>query len=101
MGMDNPVPTFSHLILKIKERHPNLAYIHVVEPRISGPFTRDVVPPNESNDFIREIWAPRPLISAGAYTRESAMATADTKGDIIAFGRYFISNVRLLATTNI
>ncbi|KAK0460503.1 uncharacterized protein EV420DRAFT_1306399 [Desarmillaria tabescens] len=92
MGMEDPVPTFSHLILKIRERHPNLAYIHVVEPRISGPFTRDEVPPGESNDFIREIWAPRPLISAGAYTRESAMETADTKGDIIAFGRYFISN---------
>lgn len=48
----------------------------------------------KSNDFIREIWKPRPLISAGGYNRETALAVAETKGDLVAFGRYFISNVR-------
>lgn len=28
-----------------------------------------------------------------SYTRESAMSVADTKGDLIAFGRWFIGNV--------
>ena len=46
----------------------------------------------ESNDFLRKIWAPKPLITAGAYTRELAIKTAEEKGDIIAVGRYFISN---------
>ncbi|KAK0499082.1 hypothetical protein EDD18DRAFT_1070338 [Armillaria luteobubalina] len=94
MGMKDPVPTFSYYVSQIKERHPDLAYIHLVEPRVTGITTRslDEIDARESNDFIRDIWAPRPLISAGAYTRKSAMETADTKGDIIAFGRYFISN---------
>ena len=48
----------------------------------------------QTNDFIREIWAPRPLISAGGHTRESALAFAE-RGDLVAFGRMFISNVSI------
>lgn len=48
----------------------------------------------QSNDFIRKIWLPRPLISAGRYTRESAIARAEETGELTAFGRLFISNVR-------
>ncbi|PBK85283.1 NADH:flavin oxidoreductase/NADH oxidase [Armillaria gallica] len=93
MGMKDPVPTFSYLVTKIGERHTDLAYLHVIEPRVNGTWARDGVPgAHESNDFIRELWAPRPLISAGGYTRESAMKVADEKGELIAFGRYFISN---------
>lgn len=47
----------------------------------------------QSNDFIRDIWRPRPLISAGGYTRETAIDVAEKKGDLIAFGRSFIGNV--------
>ncbi len=47
----------------------------------------------QSNDFIREIWRPRPLISAGGYDRDLALQEAESTGDLIAFGRYFISNV--------
>lgn len=50
----------------------------------------------QSNDFIRKIWFPRPLISAGRYTRESAIARAEETGELTAFGRLFISNVRSL-----
>jgi 2,4-dienoyl-CoA reductase-like NADH-dependent reductase (Old Yellow Enzyme family) len=52
----------------------------------------------KTNDFIRKIWSPRPLISAGGYTRELAIDTAETKGDLIAVGRLFISNVRINAS---
>ena len=48
----------------------------------------------QTNDFIREIWAPRSLISAGGHTRESALAFAE-RGDLVAFGRLFISNVSI------
>ena len=34
------------------------------------------------------------MISAGGYKRDLAIRTADEKGDVIAFGRFFISNVR-------
>ncbi|EKM48553.1 uncharacterized protein PHACADRAFT_202675 [Phanerochaete carnosa HHB-10118-sp] len=46
----------------------------------------------ESNDFLREIWGERPFISAGGYNRELALEAAETKGDLIAVGRLFISN---------
>lgn len=47
----------------------------------------------QSNDFIRSLWSPRPLISAGRYTREMALDVAEQTGQLIAFGRPFISNV--------
>ncbi|KAK0184553.1 hypothetical protein F5146DRAFT_241665 [Armillaria mellea] len=92
MRMADPVPTFAYLVTKIGQRHADLAYLHVVEPRVSGTVTRDDVSAHESNGFIRDLWAPRPLISAGGYKREEAMKAADEKGDLVAFGRYFISN---------
>ncbi|KAK0499115.1 hypothetical protein EDD18DRAFT_62810 [Armillaria luteobubalina] len=92
MRMEDPVPTFGYLVTKIGQRHADLAYLHVVEPRVAGTETRDDVGGNESNDFIRDLWAPRPLISAGGYKREEAMKVANEKGDLVAFGRYFISN---------
>ncbi len=91
MRMEDPMPTFTYLVTQLKDRHPDLAFLHVVEPRISGSADADGA--LGSNDFLRAIWAPRPFISAGRYTRTSAMKTADEKGDFIAFGRYFISNV--------
>ena len=92
--IDDPIPLYTYLITRIRERFPDLAYIHVTEPRISGDGTsRD--PRDESNDFIRALWSPRPLISTGGYDRDLAIEIADTKGDLIAFGRHFIANVRL------
>ena len=61
---------------------------------LTMPGTDTPSPRSQSNDFIRDIWGSRPLVSAGAYTRESAIRVAETKGDLIAFGRPFIGNVR-------
>ena len=36
MRDDDPVPTFTYLVNKIKEKHPDLAYIHVVAPGALG-----------------------------------------------------------------
>ncbi|KAL1744911.1 hypothetical protein HDZ31DRAFT_37524 [Schizophyllum fasciatum] len=94
MGMKDPKPQFGYFVEQLKARHPNLAYVHLVESRVKGLMT---VPPEEydpakSNDFIRAIWAPRPLISCGAYSRKLALEIAETKGDLIGVGRNFISN---------
>lgn len=88
--MVDPIPQFTYLVKRIVEKHPNMAYLHVVEPDKGAPET-------ESNNFLREIWGPRPFISCGDYTRETALAKADETGNLIAFGRYFISNVRILS----
>ena len=52
-----------------------------------------MIAPEEQNDFLRKIWAPLPYVSAGAYTRELALKSAEEKGELVAVGRYFISNV--------
>ncbi len=36
MREENPVPTFTYLVNKLKEKHPDLAYIHVVAPGAPG-----------------------------------------------------------------
>ena len=63
----------------------------------------DLVPhPDGDNGFLREIWnggeggEERAFISAGGYTREEALRTAEDKGGLIAFGRLYISNVGFL-----
>ncbi|KAJ7639472.1 hypothetical protein FB45DRAFT_905697 [Roridomyces roridus] len=91
MHFDEPKPTYAHLVTELRDRFPDLAYLSVVEPRVDGIITVDVKD-GYSNDFIREIWGSRPLISAGGYTRETALATAEEKGDLIAFGRPYLAN---------
>ncbi|KAF5353709.1 hypothetical protein D9758_008670 [Tetrapyrgos nigripes] len=99
MGVPKTKAQFSYLVSKIKEAHPTLSYIHLIEPRSKGYDILDHDPEGESNDFIREIWTSpeedengRRLISSGGYTRELAIENADKRGDIIAFGRRFIAN---------
>lgn len=92
MGMADPLPQFAHFVTALKERHPNLAYLHLIEPRATGDQSR-VPGDHESNDLLREIWQPRPYISAGGYDRESAIQDADEKGVLVAFGRMYTSNV--------
>ncbi|KAF7341391.1 FMN-linked oxidoreductase [Mycena venus] len=91
MRMTDPIPTFSYVISQLALRHPELAYVHLVEPRISGGSTRQDVGAHESNDALRALWAPRPLIRAGGFGREDAIEAAES-GSLIAFGRYYISN---------
>lgn len=82
------------MVSHLRDNFPDLAYVHIIEPRVNGVETRDKLPkPTASIDFLREIWAPRPLISAGGFDRESAMERADKHDELVAFGRYFIANV--------
>jgi NADPH2 dehydrogenase len=90
MRMKDPEPTFAHLVTRFRDEYPNLAYLHAVEPRVNG--YSDVEPETESNDFIREIWLPKPLISAGGFTAETAAEYSNRTGELIAFGRLYISN---------
>lgn len=36
MRMDDPIPTFTYLVSKVVETHPDLAFIHLVEPGVGG-----------------------------------------------------------------
>ncbi|KAJ7106649.1 hypothetical protein C8R44DRAFT_843123 [Mycena epipterygia] len=70
--MLDPLPTFSYVIARLAARYPDLAY---------------------SNDALHALWAPRPFIRAGGFTREGAIKVAERgESELVAFGRLYISN---------
>jgi NADPH2 dehydrogenase len=94
MGMEDPIPTFSYLISTLKRRYPDLMYLHLIEPNIAGSGDPEASRGIESNQVFYDLWAPKPLIAAGGFTKETAIKAAD-EGRLVAFGRYYIANVRL------
>ena len=99
MGMPHPHPTFAYLVSKIREAFPRFAYLHIVEPRVAG--VNDRTPRiGESLGFLRAIWkGPKSeengsvFMVAGGYAAKDALRVAEETGDLIAFGRFYISNV--------
>jgi NADPH2 dehydrogenase len=96
MGLADPIPQFSYVIQTLKEL--GLAYIHLVESRISG--ATDTADIGSLRPFI-DIWNNQsPVLVAGGYTPETAKLAID--GDykdsnvVIVFGRYFISTPDLV-----
>jgi len=85
MKMDDPIPTFSYLARKIKELYPNFAFFDAVE--VERP--RDG---KESNDFLREIWAPKVFMSNSGYDRKKGMELADRTGGLVGYGKSFLAN---------
>ncbi|KAJ3769554.1 hypothetical protein FB446DRAFT_693394 [Lentinula raphanica] len=85
MGMKDPIPTFAYLISQLKEKHPNLAYLHFIQSRALDDT-------KESNEVFLDAWFPRPVVAADGFTRDSALKLAEKEGLLVAFGRQFISN---------
>ncbi|KZP27658.1 FMN-linked oxidoreductase [Athelia psychrophila] len=98
MGMSNPVPQFTHLISTIRDLYPDFAYLHVLEPRVDGGTDRETVSVEQlkERDALHALWAPKPLISAGGYDREMGLDVAQKTGQLVAYGRLFISNPDLV-----
>ena len=96
MKMQDPVPQFSHLLKRLKEL--KLAYVHLVESRISG--NADVESTEKCDPFI-DIWAgTSPILLAGGFRPDSARHDVDgeyrDKDIAVVFGRYFIANPDLV-----
>ncbi|PSM49942.1 alkene reductase [Chroococcidiopsis sp. CCALA 051] len=69
-----------------------LAYLHLVEPRVAGNETVENPTSELSSKYFRPIYKGT-LISAGGYDRESGNAVlASRDADLVAYGRLFISN---------
>ena len=106
MKMADPRPTFAYLATALRDKHPKLAYLHVTEPRVGGHLDLPTIA-GENNDFLREIWnggeggEKRVFISAGGYTRETALHTTEENGGLVAFGRLYIPNVRLAGSLSL
>lgn len=96
MKMDDPIPQFSYVAEELKKL--KLAYLHVVESRITGNAD---IESTEKVDFLINIWGKTsPLLLAGGFRTDSAKKAVDEQypnSDVaIVFGRYFISNPDLV-----
>ncbi|TMW60030.1 hypothetical protein Poli38472_000072 [Pythium oligandrum] len=89
----DPAATTRYVFTKLNDY--DLAYAHVVEPR-DFHYESELTPPQGATAFIRSLYKGV-LITASGYDRESAMEAVE-KGiaDIVAIGRYFISNPDLV-----
>ncbi|AOW00142.1 hypothetical protein LXG23DRAFT_52417 [Yarrowia lipolytica] len=86
---------FEYVVTQLQTQYPDLAYIHVIEGRTDGHQDLEV-PQWMNNDWIQNIWKG-PIIRAGGYTPESAVAEAQTNDrTLVAFGRMFTSNPDLV-----
>ena len=89
--------TFSYFASELKSRFPDFAYLHLVEPRVSGLGACEVKA-GEGLDFLAELWGPKPLLIAGGHKEEDAeVSTRKYANSVAIYGRYFISNPDLVA----
>jgi N-ethylmaleimide reductase len=92
----NPMRLFISIVEELNQR--NLAYLHLIEGRGSEIGLGDALHEDALNNA--KVFRPHfqgPLISAAAYTSNSASDTVDGRtADAIAFGRLFISNPDLV-----
>uniref|UniRef100_A0A060TGC2 ARAD1D22440p n=1 Tax=Blastobotrys adeninivorans TaxID=409370 RepID=A0A060TGC2_BLAAD len=91
----SPIPQWSYLASELEKRRRNgkeLAYIHLVEPRVGGNADRETQD-HESNDFFRLIYGGI-IIRAGGLCDRQLIDEYTNKEDktLIALGRYFIAN---------
>jgi N-ethylmaleimide reductase len=69
-----------------------LAYLHIIEPRISGSVVEKDNEPPVATQRLRKIFKGK-IIANGGFEPDTAAATvAQGDADAIAFGRYFVSN---------
>ncbi|ORX75348.1 FMN-linked oxidoreductase [Basidiobolus meristosporus CBS 931.73] len=96
MKDDTPYETWGYLAKTLQANHPDLAYLHFVEPR-SNLFLDGVLETSDSLDPFRKEWKGT-FISAGGYTYDAKLAfeTCEKTGNLVAFGRRFIANPDLV-----
>jgi N-ethylmaleimide reductase len=86
----NPQALFGHLVEKLSER--KIGYIHVVEGQTQGP--RDYAPFDYA--ALKRAFSGAYIANNG-YDRDIAIETVrDGRADLVAFGRWFISNPDLV-----
>ncbi|KAF2712590.1 FMN-linked oxidoreductase [Pleomassaria siparia CBS 279.74] len=94
MGMEDPYPQFTDVITKLDAL--DIAYIHLVTSRISGP--EDVEEGPALTPFVKLFKGP--VLIAGGFKPDSSKTLVDEeysdKDVVVVFGRYFISTPDLV-----
>lgn len=95
-GSFPPLDTFVPWAQAIVSAQPKLAYVHAVTPRTYGTtdMPENMIIADDDLEPIRRVvrGAGVAFISAGGYRPEMAREVAEATGDLVGFGRYFISN---------
>ncbi|KAM5353257.1 hypothetical protein ACJZ2D_016846 [Fusarium nematophilum] len=84
MKMEDPVPQFTNILRKLNPL--KLAYVHLIESRVSGVLDTDST---ETLSFAYDTWKG-PLLVAGGYTPEKARQLIDQEHpdrDVVGFTR--------------
>jgi len=90
MSDSDPHATFGYVAERLNSY--DLAYLHVIEPRIRGIVEQETSASDVTSKDMRRIYKGT-LIAAGGFTGESAeQIVVDGDADLVAFGRMFISN---------
>jgi N-ethylmaleimide reductase len=96
MKDSNPEALFTYVAAELDKL--NLAYLHLIEPRVLGNAEDESKDQNPVASRLLRKFFHGPLIAAGGFTPASAEAIlAEGSADLVAFGRYFISNPDLPA----
>jgi N-ethylmaleimide reductase len=86
----DPEATFGYVAARLNRY--GLAYLHVIEPRVKGIETISEGQSPAASALLRKIYKGN-LLAAGGFDPESAEAIIERRdADMVAFGRYFISN---------
>jgi N-ethylmaleimide reductase len=90
MSDSDPHATFGYVAERLNRY--DLAYLHVIEPRIRGIIEQDTSASDVTSKDMRRLYQGT-IIAAGGFTGESAeQIVVDGHADLVAFGRMFISN---------
>ncbi len=90
MGDSDPEALFDHVAHRLDQHE--LAYLHVVEPRVIGSMDVEGMEQPIATTRIRKIFRA-PIISAGGFDGAKADAVIGSgDADLVAFGRSFIAN---------
>jgi len=90
MSDSDPKALFTYVVEALNSL--NLAYLHLVEPRVQGNRDEENPDMSLSTHYFRMIYTGT-LISAGGHNRETGENTLKAgDADLIAYGRLFISN---------
>ena len=92
MKMADPITQFTHLITGLRDL--KLAYLHLVESRVTGNADNEAT---EKVDPLLKVWGKTsPVLLAGGFQPDSARRAVEEeyKGQdiLIVFGRHFIAN---------
>jgi len=94
MSDSDPVALFSYVADKLNQF--DLAYLHLIEPRVGGSITTNPEKGMAATQQLRPIFMGK-LIAAGGFEPDTAeTAVEDGLLDAVAFGRYFVSNPDLV-----